>query len=367
MLQDLFPKDHKRYQSSRFAAELEAFAEWLAAQGHLRHPLRLHLHRVRNVLDGCDRFGPGGMFKEEDLRQAFIVQRSDTYLYVCTGRIFTRFLAAANRLVPVEHTDAPTLLRRRYHHYLAELRGFAKQSLNHHGATVADFLARGLSPDRGLSGLTAADVEAFVQLKSQENTRQSLQHIVAQLRAFLRYCGDRGEAPAGLDVIDTPRVYRGELPPRALDWNTVRRLLASIRRRSPRDWRDYAVLHLMACYGLRPCEVAALRLDAVDWEAGMLKVDQRKTRSNSRPTVGRPDLGSAAPLPAGCQSQQRLAATLSAHPQPDPCDEQSRNRRDLQVPSCPKLSAARRCVVLFATPRFRHAIAAPRCRHQGDR
>jgi site-specific recombinase XerD len=279
MLQDLFPRDHKKYQSSRFAAELEAFAEWLAAQGHLRHPLRLHLHRVRKVLDGCDRFGPGGMFKEEDLRPAFIVQGSDAYLYVCTGRIFIRFLAAANRLVSVEHTDAPTLLRRRYHDYLAEVRGFAKQSLSHHGATVADFLSRGLSPDRGLSGLTAADVEAFVQLKSQENTRQSLQHIVAQLRAFLRYCGDRGEAPAGLNVIDTPRVYRAELPPRALDWNIVRRLLASIRRRSPRDWRDYAVLHLMACYGLRPCEVAALRLDAVDWEAGMLKVDQRKTRS----------------------------------------------------------------------------------------
>jgi integrase/recombinase XerD len=35
----------------------------------------------------------------------------------------------------------------------------------------------------------------------------------------------------------------------------------------------------MAYYGLRPSEVAALRLDAVDWEAGTLKVEQRKTRS----------------------------------------------------------------------------------------
>ena len=279
MLQDLFPRDHGKYQSSRFAGELEVFAEWLAAQGHLRHPVCLHLRRVRKVLDGCDRFEPGGMFKEDDLQQAFIVPGADAYLHVCTGRIFARFLAAANRLVPVEHTDTLSLLRRRYHQYLAEVRGFAKQSLSQHAGTVTDFLSRGMSPDRGLFGLTAADVDAFVQLKSQENTRQSLQHIVAHLRAFLRYCGDHGEAPAGLDVIDTPRVYRGELPPRALDWKVVRRLLASIRRRSPRDWRDYTVLHLMAHYGLRPCEVAALRLDAVDWEAGTLKVEQRKTRS----------------------------------------------------------------------------------------
>ena len=35
----------------------------------------------------------------------------------------------------------------------------------------------------------------------------------------------------------------------------------------------------MAYYGLRPSVVAALRLDAVVWEAGTLRVDQRKTRS----------------------------------------------------------------------------------------
>ena len=62
MLQDLFPRDHKRYEESRFGAELEAFASWLVAQGHLRHPLRLHLHRVRAVLEGCDRFQTGGTF-----------------------------------------------------------------------------------------------------------------------------------------------------------------------------------------------------------------------------------------------------------------------------------------------------------------
>lgn len=279
MLQDLFPRDHGKYEESRFGGELEAFADWLAAQGHLRHPLRLHLHRVRTVLDGCERFQPGRMFKEEDLRQAFIVPGPGAYLYLSTGRIFTRFLAATGRLVSIERTDAQSLLRCRYHHYLAEVRGLSQQSLKQHGTTVGDFLSRGLSADRGLSGLTAADVEAFVQIKSRENCRQSLQHIVAHLRAFLRYCGDHGEAPGGLDIIDTPRVYRGELPPRALDWTTVRRLLASIWRRSPRDWRDYTVLHLMAYYGLRPSEVAALRLDAVDWEAGTLRVDQRKTRS----------------------------------------------------------------------------------------
>src|SRR3954470_20090388 len=32
MLQDLFPRDHGKYQASRFRAELEALADWLRAQ-----------------------------------------------------------------------------------------------------------------------------------------------------------------------------------------------------------------------------------------------------------------------------------------------------------------------------------------------
>ena len=72
---------------------------------------------------------------------------------------------------------------------------------------MADFLSRGLSPDRGLSGLTAADVETFVQTKSQENKRESLQHVVAQLRAFLRYCGDQAKRPAAW----TSSIRRGSI------------------------------------------------------------------------------------------------------------------------------------------------------------
>lgn len=282
MLVDIFPRDHRRYKNSRFGTELEAFAVWLTEQGHLRHPLRLHLHRARKALGFLDQHQSGAAFHEAELRQAFVVSgvsESEAYLYLCTGRIFARFLAATDRLIPIEYLDPSSQLRRRYHQYLAEVRGLSAQSLQSHGQTVADFLSRGIPADRCLATATADDVEAFVQLKSKENCRQSLQHVVAHLRAFLRYCADHGDAPGGLHVIDTPRVYCGELPPRALDWRMVRRLLASIRRRDPRDWRDYTILHLMAYYGLRPSEIAALRLDSINWEAGTLRVEQRKTRS----------------------------------------------------------------------------------------
>jgi integrase/recombinase XerD len=277
MLRDLCPRHHHLYEQSRFAAELEAFACWLQKEGHLRHPARRHLYRVRQALDGADRIQPGSPFSEQDLREAFTVRGPQAYLNSCTCRIFVRFLGVTGRLASVEPVDALDLLRGRYYQYLSDVRGISAQTLQHHGSTVVDFLLRGLPPDLGLSGLRAADIEAFVKLKSKENTRQSLQHVIGHLRAFLRYCGERGETTTGLDLIDTPRVYRGELPPRALEWTLVQKLLASVCGQSPRDRRDYTILHLMAYYGLRPSEVASLQLSSIDWKAGTLRIEQRKT------------------------------------------------------------------------------------------
>jgi len=280
MLQALFPRDFWLYAGSRFSAELEEFAGWLQEHGHLRHPLRLHLHRAKQVLERPGHaFQSGTAFNEQALQEAFRVSGAGAYLTSCTGRIFSGFLASRGRLETVQSDKPLDILYRRYDEHLRDVRGFARQTRFHHTSTVKDFLARGLHPERKLSLLVADDVEVYVQLKSRENKRQSLQHVVAHLRAFLRFCGDQGEAPRGLSVIDTARTYRGELPPRALDWTLVRRLLASIPRRHARDWRDYAILHLMAFYGLRPSEVASLKVSSIDWENGILSVDQSKTRS----------------------------------------------------------------------------------------
>lgn len=87
-------------------------------------------------------------------------------------------------------------------------------------------------------------------------TGHSLQHVVAYLRSFLRYCHDHGAIDACSMRLRRPGTYRGELPPRALDWSMVQALIRSIDLHSKAGWRDQCILHLMAHYGLRPSEVA---------------------------------------------------------------------------------------------------------------
>jgi site-specific recombinase XerD len=173
-----------------------------------------------------------------------------------------------------------SLLLDRYRRYLEEVRGFAEITVTHHTQTVCDFLKMALRPGQDIHVLTREHVERFLARRSKCITRQSMQHVVAHLRAFLRYGIARRLVRAGLDAIDTPRTYRDELPPRALPWSLVKKLLHSIHRLSKSGWRDYMILHLMAYYGLRASEIAALRLDSIEWDAKTCRVEQRKTQSD---------------------------------------------------------------------------------------
>lgn len=278
MLSELFPRGHRRYEQSLFAADLEEFAAWLLATGYSPENTRDHLYRLRTTLERLEGLSPGAIFSEAQLAPAFTSPRFPA-LYRGTQRAFARFLKQRGRLELAEPNDRFATLRADYRQQLAELRGFASITIQQHDSTLSDFLSRGIPGDKGLGELTRADIERYVQLKSKEVTRQTLQHIVAHLRAFLRYCRERGETASALECIDTPRTYRGELPPRALGWKVVLRLLASVDRASRAGWRDYAILYLMAYYGLRPSEIAALKLTSIDWTAKTLSVEQRKTRS----------------------------------------------------------------------------------------
>jgi integrase/recombinase XerD len=56
----------------------------------------------------------------------------------------------------------------------------------------------------------------------------------------------------------------------------IRTFLAAIDRSTPKGRRDYAMFLLIATYGLRTCEVAALRLEHFEWRACRIRVPRPK-------------------------------------------------------------------------------------------
>ncbi len=286
MLEFLFPVAHRKYATAVTATWLIAFADWLVEAGYRRQSARVHVRQLREALEGtAPVVSADAVFSVAGLDSMFAdvtVRRPNRVAFLLgTKRAFLRFLAERRpgQLIVERERGPHEALLAGYRSYLLDVRGLAPVTTSQHLATTTAFLAAAVPAEAALCDLSRTAVEDFVVAAGRRIKRSSLQHTVAQVRAFLRYCFDHGVIPERLDQIDTPRTYRDELPPRALPWPLVQGLLSSIDRRSKGGYRDHAMLHLMAHYGLRPSEVVALSVNAIDRAAGTLRVEQRKTRS----------------------------------------------------------------------------------------
>ena len=134
----------------------------------------------------------------------------------------------------------------------------------------------------GLGALSARVLDDFLTDSGQALCPPAMRALCAQIRVFLRYLYREGLLGADLSVhVDSPRVYRLADIPRAITWDEVGRLLATVDRRSRVGKRDYAILVLCVTYGLRAREVAALTLAALDWVHERIAIPIRKADHSS--------------------------------------------------------------------------------------
>jgi len=212
---------------------------------------------------------------------AFLVaRRLAGYVLWCSAKGVAPLLAHLRRVgaVAVPEPTIPTTpagqLLEDFRAYLVEERGLA-------GATVASnlhvarlFLAgRPQAPRHGLEELQPCAVVEFVREECRHRSPGSARYVVAGLRAFLRFCHLTGRT--SWPLVDTvPRIasWRLAVLPRALDPSAVAALLRSCDRRTTFGRRDFAVLMMLVRLGLRAGEVAALRLEDVNWPEGDLLV-----------------------------------------------------------------------------------------------
>lgn len=134
-----------------------------------------------------------------------------------------------------------------------------------------------------LNEIDVPDLDTYVASRAASLRRVTLRGVIVKLRSFLRHLYATGRTPRDLSVtIVGPRVYADEAIPSALRAEDVGRVLEITRRdRSAIGRRDYAILMLLAKYGLRAGEITALRLDDLDWRHDRLRVRHSKTQAVS--------------------------------------------------------------------------------------
>ncbi len=210
-------------------------------------------------------------------------------------------------------------LLERYQRYLTAERGLVDASAGVYVRSVRPFLAeRASTGGLDLEHLTAGDVSAFVVGACRDGRNGSPKPMVSALRSLLMFLHVEGLICEGLTSA-VPSVAHWRLAglPRALEAGQARRLLASCDRRTTIGRRDFAILTLLVRLGLRRGEVAALRLEDIDWSAGEILVRGKGDRHERLPLPA--DVGQAVVgylrrgRPSGAQGRCVFASTCAPY------------------------------------------------------
>lgn len=268
------------------------FRAEIAAQGYrpnaLSDQLRLMAHVSRWLaakgLEASD-------LTAERVEEFLVARREAGYVLWCSPKGVAPLLAYLRRVgvVPLIGSTIPITpagqLLEDFRVYLVEERGLAAATVASDLHVARLFLAkRPQVPRLGLDDLGASGVLDFVREECRHRSPGSARYVVAGLRAFLRFCHLTGRTSRSLaDAVPKIASWRLAALPRALDGAAVAALLASCDRRTTFGRRDFAVLTLLARLGLRAGEVAASRLEDIDWRKGELLVRGKGQRLERLP------------------------------------------------------------------------------------
>ena len=284
MLRSLLPKAHRKFLSLPLLGPIiDGFDDWLAAHGFTRGSRKFSIRMLRFVDTNLQR---SRIYAVTKLNHTVLdgCWKALMKVYPCgAGTVHTleRYLVTGGLMESRQavETQSPSPSEE-YANHLREVRGFADSTISHHRWTAHCFLQHLEETGTALRSVRVSNVESYTTKAGKRLSRGSLQHEIAALRGFLRFLSMDGRVPSGLDCqIDTPRLYRLEQLPRALPWETVRKLLQFVDRKSPMGLRDFAMFLLIATYGLRASEIVSINLDDIRWRQRILRINQRKTSS----------------------------------------------------------------------------------------
>ena len=181
-----------------------------------------------------------------------------------------------------------------YAQWLVEVRGLSAATLCKNGDAARVFL-RWLHEHAGVTSfrrLSVNNLDDYLAWRLRDLRRATRVGVCSCLRSFLHYLHSAKRIDRDLAAaVSSPSLYQFEDIPRAFTEPQIEAVLETARRdRSPTGLRDYAMLLMLATYGLRSGEVVRLRLEDIEWREERLRVRQSKTGVESflplMPAVG---------------------------------------------------------------------------------
>lgn len=167
-----------------------------------------------------------------------------------------------------------------YKQHQRRTRGLREGTLDGYGRLVRRLVRATLGEDPiDPSRLSSDDVVGFVTAMQARFSPCSMKAVRTALRSLFRFLRFEGLCDGQLELA-VARVAHWRLStlPRYLSDAELALLLGSLDASTPCGRRDRAIVLCLASLGLRPGELANLRLEDIDWRGGSVLVRERKTR-----------------------------------------------------------------------------------------
>lgn len=291
MFEQLFARQAAvvRHRSARYASERERYLRHLAGQHYALTYVRRAAHELLAIVLQTDllsrRHVNAGVIAEATRRRHSLHrgcwQRSSKHIRASLRRTATAWMAFLGKLAvdPSPVTPASVILKQ-FETFLRDERGLALSTIQRccrHARRLLDQLTKAR---RTLRRVRIEDIDSYMSALTLAGWRRSsLPGAADAIRSFLRFAQSRGLCTPGLaGAVAAPRIYADERLPEAMEWSTVTRLIASSEGDTACDIRDHALFLLLSVYGLRCSEIAALRLEDINWDNGTISIRRPKQR-----------------------------------------------------------------------------------------
>lgn len=284
---------------------LDGFCDWLVDRGFARNTIRKHLSGVHHF---NKHLGRRRAANRQTLCQRDVEGFFAAYPSLCRYRgsreahsrrvrysinRFVEYLCHEGLFDPLPRRELHQPLLDSYLAWMKRYQNTAAGTLEVRAQSLTQFL-RWLGPEatpEGLNTLDSSDVETFFLSHAQDAGRSARRSMQSALRTFFRFCLYQGYTREPLDLaVPTLRTYKLASVPRGLSDAQAQRVLECIDRETEVGRRDYAIVQLLYTYGVRGCQVRALRLEHIDWARNLILFEASKGGKESNlpliPEVG---------------------------------------------------------------------------------
>ena len=166
-----------------------------------------------------------------------------------------------------------------YKRHQRRTRGLREQTLRGYERLARLFVRAALGDDPiDPTRFSPSDVIEFVTSLRGRYSPRSMKLVRTALRSFFRYLRAEGLCDERLEAA-VPAVAHWRLStlPRHLSDEQLDQVRSSFDVSTPWGHRDRAIVLCLSTLGLRPGEVAGLRLEDIDWRGGTIHLRARKT------------------------------------------------------------------------------------------